>query len=907
MPSKGVWKEGGFEDFSDGTFGNGGQNIYVSRAGVLQRIHRFDIDGDGYVDLLFANSQDMNERPPIYVYSSLLNSPTLRELPSNGAYAAGVADLNGDGYDDLVIGMQHNGTHTDLCAYIYYGAPEGMSERYKIELPVPNCRAVAIGDFDGDGHLDIAFASSGKIRIFYQTNEGFVPKKYLELDLDVTHMSAGDLDGDGCAELYVRVYRDRPHILWGGQGGLDLVHSRTVGTEDLRESEVDFFGQIDATSTTENRVFFKEGWIPKILYIKSVPHLFLPEGNQTKFLPVQKDRSLGKPLIIDSGPALSAAMGDINGDGFEDIVILSTSHSRDHEEVSWVYWGTEKGINNAHRTPIKTISGRDVVIGDLNGNGCDDIVICQGRTNIMFSTESVIYRGSVNGIIPEPVRIKTHDAVSVFIARTSSDKNPEVIFVNHEAGRVRGDVPIYIYYGSSEGFNTDRRDELPGWSAPDAISCDFNDDGLADVFIANCSENAPHLDPGSFLYWGAPNGFSPHRKLVLPTTRTHGVACGDFRHCGYLDLAVAGFSNPELLIFRGGTDGFDLKHPQRISMEKDGMVYDEPRWLMAADLNNDGWLDLVISQIYGYSFVLWGGPDGFSMERSKFFAVERCACSRAADLTGNGWLDLVFGGHMSPNLEYPYDSYLYIYWGGPDGYREDRRAQLPAHVINSIAVADFNNDDILDIFVSSYNSGRERDLDSYIYWGSPGGLYSATNRKRLFCHSVSGCMAADFNEDGWIDLAVASHKTYGSHPGNSVIWWNGPEGFSEERQTLLPSIGPHGMIAVEPANIMDRGLEEYYISSAFELPADAKVERINWIADVPPKTWVRAQLRFAEEKENLATALWQGPTGPKSWFDKDQELHMLQQKGYWVQYRLALGAVNGGNSPRISEVSISYS
>ena len=37
----GIWTTSGFEAFRRGKFGNGGQNIYVSRAGVLQRIHRF--------------------------------------------------------------------------------------------------------------------------------------------------------------------------------------------------------------------------------------------------------------------------------------------------------------------------------------------------------------------------------------------------------------------------------------------------------------------------------------------------------------------------------------------------------------------------------------------------------------------------------------------------------------------------------------------------------------------------------------------------------------------------------------------------------------------------------------------------------------------------------------------------
>ena len=45
------WTKKGFEEFRKGTFGNGGQNLYVSKKGVLQRIFNFDLNGDGYFGL----------------------------------------------------------------------------------------------------------------------------------------------------------------------------------------------------------------------------------------------------------------------------------------------------------------------------------------------------------------------------------------------------------------------------------------------------------------------------------------------------------------------------------------------------------------------------------------------------------------------------------------------------------------------------------------------------------------------------------------------------------------------------------------------------------------------------------------------------------------------------------------
>ena len=199
-----TWTTRGFESFRQGLFGNAGQNLYVSRAGVLQRIHQYDLNGNGYLDLLFCNSQNHSERPPAYVYDDPLGHASRTELAAEGAWTGTVADLNGDGYDDLVLGMWHNGIRPDLNAIVYYGAPDGMSERRQQQLPVPQCASVAAADFDGDGRPDLAFVSQGSLRIFYQTELGFEPHRFVDLDIAAEQLAAGDLDGDGYADLVVR-------------------------------------------------------------------------------------------------------------------------------------------------------------------------------------------------------------------------------------------------------------------------------------------------------------------------------------------------------------------------------------------------------------------------------------------------------------------------------------------------------------------------------------------------------------------------------------------------------------------------------------------------------------------------------------------------------------------------------
>ena len=59
--------DSGFEAFSKGTLGNGGQNIYVSKKGVIQRINLLDVNLDGYPDIPLANSHSDNPRVPTEV------------------------------------------------------------------------------------------------------------------------------------------------------------------------------------------------------------------------------------------------------------------------------------------------------------------------------------------------------------------------------------------------------------------------------------------------------------------------------------------------------------------------------------------------------------------------------------------------------------------------------------------------------------------------------------------------------------------------------------------------------------------------------------------------------------------------------------------------------------------------
>ena len=909
----GIWHTRGFEAFRQGTFGNAGQNTYVSRAGVLQRIHLFDCNKDGYVDLLFCNAQAHLESPPAYVYADVLNDPQRTELLAEGAGTGVVADLDGDGYADLVIGNEKSGEPGHLNAFIYYGAAAGLSERYRLLLPAHRCTSATCGDFNGDGRPDLAFVADSKVRLYYQSELAFEAKIYTDLDLPAAapspagagQLGAADLDGDGYADLYVHAPGGPPRIYWGGADGINPERYSEVLVGDESDTTI----EADLANVSEEERVSAAGPLAQIIDLGGTPHLFVPFANRTLLVPVGADRTCGAPLSFDCRGSLSVASGDLNGNGCTDLVFVGRDRNA-AGECSWVYWGGPDGFAEARRTALPTDHACDVAVGDLGGeqSGCADVVVCQKQSAESYSTDSLVYRGGAEGIDPEPVRLATHGARRVFIARTADTAHPQVIFINQVARTATNDVDSDLYYGGPDGFSPDRVTKLWGRGATSGLICDLDDNGWPDVIIANSAENAIHLDPGSFIFRGGPDGYRHQPDTVIPTRYGWGVATADLNRNGYLDLVLSRFHDATIEIYYGTANGLDLEHPEQLYVLDGPDDYIPPRRVFLADLNQNGWLDMVVGRGgTNRAVILWGGPDGFDPDRRQVLPVSTFSgFPIARDLTGNGYPDLIIGGGK-PTVGAPHDAYTHIFWNGPAGLRADRQAQLPANAASGIAVADFNNDGYPDIFTCSYQAVNDRDIDSYIYWGGPGGSFSAKNRARLRTHSASGCIAADFNEDGYIDIAVANHKSFGDHVGDSFVLWNGPDGIDDRHPTRLPTAGPHGMLQVQPGNILDGSEREYYTSAPFELPAGAAVTRIGWEAELGPKTWVGAQLRSAPTAEALEQADWVSPDNGAGWFTNDQQTGDAAAAGQWMQYRLALGAVNSGSTPRVTEVRVHYS
>lgn len=157
-----VWVHKGFDAFSEGRFDDGGSNLYVNAKGIIERIHRTDVNNNGYVDIVLPNSHGYVERGPTTIYKVDKGEGKdwpQQVLPNDSGWMSRVADVDGDGYPDLIVVNGENGVTSELSSYVYWGGPKGLTGE-RVEFPTVGAYDVAAVDLKGEGRLDLIFLDS---------------------------------------------------------------------------------------------------------------------------------------------------------------------------------------------------------------------------------------------------------------------------------------------------------------------------------------------------------------------------------------------------------------------------------------------------------------------------------------------------------------------------------------------------------------------------------------------------------------------------------------------------------------------------------------------------------------------------------------------------------------------------
>lgn len=888
---------GGLASFNEGRFDDGGSNLYVNAHGEIERIHRTDLNGDGWPDVVVPNTHGHLERGPTRIFTfdgppGPGAAPRHTDLPNDSGWRSRIADVDGDGWPDLIVCNAENGVTSELPSFVYWGGPTGLTGE-RTELPTAGAYDVFAGDLSGhgDGRLDLLMPSAwtdhhnpGRpmpVHLWIQV----APRRFEDRGAasGVTSVAglaidAGSLRGDGAldvaiANLYAEYDLATDSFLWLGRPG--------------------------------------GGWEPE-------------------------------PIRLPTRAASVARIADLDGDGRPEVIFAGG-------DTVFIYWNRDGRVSPDRVTRLEVDGFKaqfqrgavGVAVADVNGDGLPELILAT-RHGIE------IRRGASPDELLQALPVEY--ALRVEAADVDGDGRPDLL-VSAYMSEASYDVPARIYWNARDGFAADRFTELPAAGTMGMTAGDLDGDGRAEVVI-NVTMQGPvsvWRDFPAYVYFGGPGRvFDVDHPLVIPSGgEVYAYAIADLDLDGYPDLVLARIFG--LRIFRGGPAGIRADDWYELSL-------DDPTTLImqvhVADLDRDGWLDLVATvQTYDdrpetrakSTRVFWGGPDGYSVERQSVIETYSTGGAVLADVDDDGFLDLVVAekpaslaihhggaggvwpsgrvtrvplrtrGHPSSiaAADIDGDGFLdlavdisghyarspesfVILWGGADGFTPDRALRYDGgYSPGQLSVADVDGDGRLELIVPAYSAAASRRLPWWIHRFDGRSLAGAP----LGFPGLGSCqvLPVDFDGDGRVDLLVSNHRDDDVHTAPMEVYWNGPDGITRERITRLPAMGPHYLTIRDPYNARDRSPIERYTSPPLHVGGH-RVTGIDWDAEVPDGTALTFEIRSAFSEDAL---------GSEGWLEMgDTPTALVLPAGTAVlQYRASFESRTAARSPRLRSVT----
>ena len=344
-----------------------------------------------------------------------------------GTRAMTAGDVNGDGFSDLIVGAPH-WDHGRGKVYVYLGGPKGLSAKAAWTASGEKAddrfgdRVGQAGDVNGDGIGDIFIASPGwhgalgRCSVYYGSKRGLGAKQdwstspsVMSEDFgDCTHPT-GDLDGDGIDDLAVGAFghdhtRGRIWLFKGSKQGLG---AKPIW-EAKGEAEGDWYGYGigaagDVNGDGVGDLLAGAKYNDQSAHDAGKAYLYL--GRKGAGLGQADWTYKGRRAEANASVRVATA-GDVNGDGFSDVLVTAPGVDGKLGEL-YLFYGSAKGL---HAQPDLVIEGAKRGLeffgqgacpaGDVDGDGFDDIAV-HGRDD-KGRGQVLVYRGSAQGLEREP-------------------------------------------------------------------------------------------------------------------------------------------------------------------------------------------------------------------------------------------------------------------------------------------------------------------------------------------------------------------------------------------------------------------------------------------------------------------------------------------------------------------------
>jgi hypothetical protein len=259
-------------------------------------------------------------------------------------------------------------------------------------------------------------------------------------------------------------------------------------------------------------------------------------------------------------------------------------------------------------------------------------------------------------------------------------------------------------------------------------------------YLSGAGNTGDEIYPGSFIYWGGPHGYVVTERSDIPATWCRMPAIADLDNDGNLDIVFGNEGSGEdklgHIFYSDGTrNTTKWRHVNVEGTNRSGQ-------LNVADLNNDSFLDIIFtfgSRDDSFFYIYYGDKSGkYSIDNRVKIEGAWAKTMSVGDVDKDGWLDLLCSNYWHPK-PLGRDGFSHVLLGGPEGYSMDRKITFPTTGGDGTTVSDFNFDGYNDIFWAShrrdgdYNKVQtfnEHVTDSFLFWGSPAG-FNPENKIKL--------------------------------------------------------------------------------------------------------------------------------------------------------------------------------
>jgi hypothetical protein len=493
--------------------------------------------------------------------------------------------------------------------------------------------SLAVGDFDGDGHLDLAVANSGcsgwwcepsrpgSVSVLLGNGDGTFQARVDYGAGDWTNsLATGDLNGDGYLDLAVANGESHTFSIYLGNG------------DGTFQPGVDY-GGISSSTYMAIGDFDEDGHLDLVMPgDRSRLSIFLGNGDGTFQAPAS-----------DAGFADAVVVEDFNGDHHLD---LTTVHT-DRNKVSIVF-GNGDGTFQAPLTYLAGTDPQSVATEDFNGDGHVDLAVANAGSNNVS-----VLLGNGDGAFQTAVNYGAGDnPYSVAIGDFNGDGHSDLAVAN-SAYDTRGTSNVSVLLGNGDGTFQARVDYGAGdWPHSVAIG-DFDGDGHLDLAVLAIDIDDPDLF-GNNVWVLLGNGDGTFEAAVAyPVGWSSGaaaVAVGDFNEDTYPDLAVANVGLYPLMVSHisvllGNGDG--TLRGQVVYGAGQG-----PKSIAIGDFNGDGHLDLAVANEEDDNVSIYVGNGNGAFTRSQvLYGVGQYPASIAiGDFNGDGHPDLVVANSGDDNV-----------------------------------------------------------------------------------------------------------------------------------------------------------------------------------------------------------------------------------------------------------------